>query len=126
MRKHFLTLLLAFFTSVFLLSMVSGQTLLWEHTWGGADDDANAVAVRGDYVYMAGSYLNPSGDPDAFVAKFDKAGNLIWDRLLDIEEDGADDVAVDSQGNVYLVGSVTNSLGEEHGFIAKFNSGGVL
>jgi len=118
--KRILSSVLVLLLSALLISLVSAQTILWEHTWGGSGvDGGTAIAVKGDYIYIAGHY---SGD--AFVAKFDLDGNLIWDRALDIEGDTADDVAVDGQGNVYIVGRASDHA--EYGFVAKFDSDGDL
>ena len=121
MRKVLLSVLILLLSTL-LISLVSAQTILWEHTWGGSgSDNGVAVTVKGGYVYIAGLYT----PGDAFVAKFDLDGNLIWDRALDIEDDWADDVAVDGQGNIYIVG-YAHALGAEYGFVAKFESDGDL
>src|SRR5207244_2453355 len=52
----------------------------------------------------------PGGNHDAFVAKLDDTGNLIYSSYLGGPyEDGARSIAVDAKGNAYVTGSTFNT-----------------
>ncbi|WP_238540029.1 SBBP repeat-containing protein [Corallococcus macrosporus] len=101
------------------------------------DDQANAVAVSGTSVYVAGQTSSQLGvDPqagghDAFIARYDTAGNLQWVRQFGTaESDRATAVATDAAGNVYVAGTTfggldfyTNAGGLDF-FIAKYDAAG--
>ena len=55
----------------------------WLLTWGGFSSDAvNDIAVVGDAIYVAGSgqITNAIGPVVNYVARFDRAGGLLWAR----------------------------------------------
>jgi hypothetical protein len=120
-------------------------------------DKSNAIAVDGSgnvYItgYSAATWGSPlnahAGAEDAFVAKLDSDGILLWNTFLgskDVDfwkEDEGNAIAVDPSGNVYVVGSSTAAWGrpinahaggvDTYGrqltdaFVAKLNSDGVL
>jgi len=89
---------------------------------------ANGIAVAPDgSVYVAGQM--PCGSSDnAFVAKLDSNGNLVWFRLINGSNyDSAYDVAVGPDGSVYVVGYtiISNASGAD-AFVAKFDREGNL
>ncbi|MBN1435774.1 MAG: SBBP repeat-containing protein [Sedimentisphaerales bacterium] len=83
---------------------------LWMRQLGGSGFDISlAVAVDGaDNVYISGQVEESfEGDdfvgPDAFVAKYDGAGNQIWVKQPATNEwDLIAGLAVDTEGNVYV------------------------
>jgi len=91
---------------------------------GGADSEvARSIATdAGGNVYLAGSTFstdlgggvaitgNPvTGSRNAFVAKLDPAGALLWTTIIGgAESDEATGVAVDADGNVYVAGNTTS------------------
>jgi DNA-binding beta-propeller fold protein YncE len=83
---------------------------LWLRTQGTAKSDlAQSIALDAqENLFVAGSTTGPVSIPkyelnDIYVAKYDKDGNKLWQRLLGGERaDEAEEVAVDSQGNVYV------------------------
>lgn len=85
------------------------------------------VAGRTDVPDASGNILNPSNF-DAFVAKYDSAGNRlgIWVFANPITQDFATDVAVDAAGNVFVAGyKQTNNDRTTAGvFIAKVAANG--
>ncbi|MEM6343316.1 MAG: T9SS type A sorting domain-containing protein [Bacteroidota bacterium] len=129
------------------------------YTFGGPDNDLPidiAVDVDGT-VYLVGvfratcdfwpSYIfganrTSAGLEDLFLLKLDPAGVFQWVMEAGgIENDGAHDVAIDSNGDVYITGgfegffidfnpignsSFKTSLGSEDAFIAKYNANGFL
>ncbi len=128
---------------------------LWALTWGGpASDRGNSVAIDsfGD-VYVAGWFkgavdFDPgagvetrfsNGDCDAYLAKFDNNGNLLWvDTWGGSNWDYCCAVTVDNMGYVSVAGAfqskvdfdpgpgsmLINSAGGEDAFASRFDSNG--
>src|SRR5439155_701956 len=71
-----------------------------------------------------------AGDYDAFVAKYDPAGNALWIRQFGTSgDDGPCGVAVDAAGNVYVAGFTSGNLGgasagDYDAFVAKYDAAG--
>jgi hypothetical protein len=88
----------------------------WNLTWGGQyTDEANSVCVDSlDNLYLVGKTYSLGDDTingDAFIAKYDNSGILIWNRTYGgSQSDYANDVNVDSYGNVHVV-CTTSSFG---------------
>lgn len=120
--------------------------LVWNTFLGGAiEDDGKGIAVDGSgNVYITGwsksdwgSPINPSqgGSGDAFVAKLDSSGNLIWNTFIGGDGyDYGDGVAVDGSGNIYVTGfaggtwgtPVNSYAGGGDAFVTKLNSDGAV
>ena len=107
-------------------------TLLWSRQYGSNQIDfGNGVAAdAAGNVYVAGRTNIYSGqtivDGDAFLIKYDSAGNLVWTRSIQPSRDlGANDLVV--QGNdVYVVGNVLKNGGDWDSFITRYNTNGIL
>jgi hypothetical protein len=120
-------------------------TLTWNTFLGGTGlDQGYAIAVDGSgNVYVAGYSPITWGSPirpytsgnDAFVAKLDNSGGLIWNTFLG--GGGADEgrgIAVDGSGNVYVAGLSDATWGSpvrlyasgNDAFAAKLDSSGGL
>ena len=92
---------------------------LWKRQLGTADIDiAYGVATdAAGNVYLTGETDGSLGGAnlgpyDAWVAKYDAAGRVLWMRQLGTETyDDAYGVATDAAGNVYLTGWTDGSLG---------------
>ncbi len=102
------------------------------------DKDCN-LYITGDSQNNWGSPIRPfSGNTsnyDAFVAKLDSSGNLIWNTFLgSLYEDHGCGIALDSIGNIYVAGSssaswgfpVQSFSGDGDIFIAKLDRNGNL
>ncbi|MBK8211560.1 MAG: hypothetical protein IPK78_18040 [Rhodospirillales bacterium] len=93
--------------------------LLWQRQPGTDDSDgASDVATdaAGD-VYVAGYTLGSlgganQGGADAWIAKYDSSGRLLWQRQPGTESnEQADGVATGAAGDVYLAGDTYGSFG---------------
>ncbi len=114
---------------VFLLSVlqVFAQTEEWEwcRSFGGIGTDEITCSVLDNYgnTFFAGYFykeldldnynLNANGDYDAFVAKIDVDGNILWAKSIgggynedNIVPDYAVDIFIDRSGNACLTGIV--------------------
>jgi hypothetical protein len=138
----------------FLAKVSSLGILQWGTYFGGVGEEIsypNCLNVdRSGNIFLAGrttstagvasgtgSQLTFGGDHDAFVAKFENAGSLLWSTYYggEVEEFGYA-TATDSVGNVYLGGSTKSTTNIafaayqdslaaiEDGFIVKFNASG--
>ncbi len=110
---------------------------------GGQLLSVNAIAkdAAGD-TYSSGSFsgsanfapagatpvnLKALGAADAFLAKYDPSGNLLWVRDLGgsgINTAAANSLALDSAGNVTLAGQFTGSLQANPGGVSALLTGG--
>jgi len=136
-----------------VVKLDSSGDILWNTFLGGTDADSiygTAVDSSGS-VYVVGSSWATWGSPirafasgrdsdnnvcdDAFVAKLDSSGNLLWNTFLGGNGyDGGNGIAVDSSGNVYISGGSNTTWGnpvmayssDSDPFAAKLNSDGVL
>ncbi|AGC46580.1 hypothetical protein MYSTI_05300 [Myxococcus stipitatus DSM 14675] len=102
--------------------------------------EAYGVAVDGsDNVFIGGSTTGNvdgsvcAGLHDAFVSKYDAAGNRLWTRTVGMSGERTESrrVATDSAGNVYVSGWTTGGLdgntvnSPSDVFVTKFNGSGV-
>jgi Calx-beta domain/Beta-propeller repeat len=135
---------------VFVAKLDSNGKLIWNTFLGGSGSDlATALALDGSgniYVvgFSTGTWGSPlrafSGGYDAFAAKVDSSGQLIWNTFLGgpgttSAFDYGRALAVDSAGNVYVGGESGAPWGSPveppvypsgAAFIAKLDSNGVL
>ena len=101
-------------------------------------DDAGNVYAVGDFMgtMTLGAYTlstlgdgtnNYNFDRDAFVVKYDAAGNVLWARQFGTAQVGSNQngsvVAVDNSGSVYIGGSGYGSTSYQ-GFVVKYDAGG--
>jgi hypothetical protein len=123
----------------------------WSKAFGDSADQKNAwVATTADGAIVLGGDFNGSidfgkgkltsqGGTDLFLAKFDGAGKILWNkRFGDANAQAGAGVAVDTDGGLYLLstcmgvvdfggGPLTSSGGATSGadvFIAKFDGAG--
>jgi uncharacterized repeat protein (TIGR01451 family) len=131
--------------------LVIDPTLEWNTFLGGGGgtNTGNSIAVDGSgNVYVIGQSDATWGSPvrayvggyygDAFVAKFNSSGTLLWNTFLGSSSyngDYGNGIAVDGSGNVYVTGQsdatwgtpVIAHSGNFDAFVAKLNgSTGVL
>jgi hypothetical protein len=108
-----------------------------DHGRGVSADGLGNVYVSGA---TTGNFDGPNaGGWDAFVTKYDAAGNFLWKRQFGTtgsEHDGdtfseSKTVAADVLGNVYVAGQTTGNLGGPNdgfwdAFVVKYDAAGVL
>jgi hypothetical protein len=126
-------------SDLFLIKFDSQGTRVWSRQLGTPTSDvARAVALDANgNPYVTGSTYGDLGNTrgaglsDAFVAKFDAQGAVLWTRQLGTPSfDHAYGIAADSNGNVYVGGSTYGSLdgnrrvGHSDLFVAKYNANG--
>ena len=114
----------------------SGQ-LLWSTYLGGSgEDEGLGIAVdalgnawvtgRTDSTGWAfgGFATEPAGGDDAFLAKIDDDGQLLWATYMggSVDDEGRD-VAVDSAGNAWVTGWTRSSGWVADGFDVTFDGG---
>jgi hypothetical protein len=100
----------------------ASSALQWHTFLGGAGDDYGCgLALDGSgNFYLAGTSLAIWGSPlrshaglfDAFVARLDSSGALLWNTFLGgagIDTSGG--IGVDGSANAYLIGSSTDAWG---------------
>jgi hypothetical protein len=124
---------------VFLLKYDSGGNLLWNRSVGGTSSDDigfSSIALdKAGNVFVAGGTSSSigginAGGEDAFVCKFDPAGNLVWARQMGtVKGESANAIALDENGSVYVAGGTEGdlagpSLGYGDIFVAKLDSSG--
>lgn len=109
-------------SDAFLAKLGADGKVAWAQTWGAARDDlANAVAVKGDKVAVAGQFLDEitvggstkkaNGSDDLFIATFDKTGTLEWLWTAGgIDSDGVNTIAATPDGGWVIGGSFTDAL----------------
>lgn len=116
-----------------LAAAAPAQVVEWVRQYGTTGSDtAMAVATTGTAVYSAGGTTNgtfagaaAAGKRDAWVAKFDLNGTLLWARQFGTaEDDEAQGVAADATG-VYVVGYTGGGLqgagsGGSDAFVRKY------
>ena len=112
------------FGDAFLAKFSPSGSLLWATYYGGGGDDEanNAVTDKSGNVYISGitnsiagiatsgAYQTANaGGYDAFLAKFNSSGNLLWATYYGGSgDDYGGDIAIDISGNIYWEG-LTNS-----------------
>lgn len=116
----------------------------------GSTEFDNGESIKTDAsgnIYVAGTFTgtvnfggiskSSAGQKDIFLAKYTKAGTLVWIQTAGgAEDDIATGLDIDADGNIYVTGSFSatasfdnNSLisaGEGDMYVAKYNNSGTL
>lgn len=126
-------------SDAFISKYDAAGTLAWTRQLGTSGYDAShgvSADVLGN-VYISGTTEGTLGDSsagsyDAFLSKYDAAGNIQWTQQLgtsNTEEGFA--VSADGLGNVYISGHTGGLLGDTHAggndaFVSKYDTSGTL
>jgi hypothetical protein len=133
----------------FVTKLNTSGDLLWNTFLGGSGTDhGSSIAVDDSgSIYVVGISYGTWSSPkraytsgfDAFAAKLNSSGNLLWNTFLggnldDYADDYADGIAVDGSGNVYVAGESSATWGSPvraytsgwDSFAAQLNSSGSL
>jgi len=143
------------FINVFIAKYDASGNVLWAKSSGGTGNDAAyslSTDVSGN-VFLSGRFNSPTiifgtytltntGGANAFIAKYDVNGNVLWAKsAIGTGDDEADAVSTDASGNVFVTGkfssqtitlntyTFTNAAFSGHGynqFIAKYDMNGNL
>ncbi len=123
----------------FLIKYDAAGNVAWTRQYGNefhqtstsvATDKMGAVYISGNTFGNLGG--TSAGGSDAFVAKYDVAGNFQWVRQFGTSAyDDSWGVAADRFGNVYVAGDTegtlgASSVGARDFFLAKYTSAGNL
>jgi len=142
---------------IFFAKYDSNGDLVWAKNVGGTDSDrAFSIALDGSgNIYITGRFqgtvdfdpgagisnLTSIGILDAYFAKYDNDGNLVWAKSIGGNSgDQGRSIVVDNSGNVYLTGSFNNTVDFDPGagttnltsegasdvFFAKYDTNGSL
>ena len=117
--KHLNFLCLVGLLFVCAASAAWGESIEWVRQLGTSSfDESRGVSADSlGNVYISGFTTGSLGGPfvgssDAFISKYDAAGNLQWSRQLGASSfDGSFGVSVDGRGIVYISGVTNGSLG---------------
>ena len=86
----------------------SAGTIIWIDTldYEDSDDVAYDICVDSDNnIYVTGYSLHLAGDYDFYTVKYDSAGTVLWEGILDNgNDDIAFGIAVDEQDNIIVTG----------------------
>ena len=100
---------------VYLMRVAPDGTINWLRQWGTPRlDYCRDVALSGDdSIFVVGftegtmDQVDNAGGSDAFLARLDRDGNLLWSRQWGTAmDDSAAGVALDASGNVYVVSHI--------------------
>lgn len=111
----------------FIIKSDSSGIQLWNRTWGGSEHDIGEKVARDNYdnCYLAGYTLSyGAGGWDAFLVKYDSAGNQLWNRTWGVSQNDefCYGLAVNDT-NIYITGYVnTGILG--YMYLVKYNDAG--
>ncbi len=116
-------------TEAFIAKFNSTGNLSWTRTWGGASNDsASSLVISSDngYVLTGQTSSYGSGLADAFIAKFDSSGNLLWSKTWGgVNHDYAKSITLSHDGGYVIAGASRNyGAGGYDAFITKFDSAG--
>lgn len=116
--------------NLWVVKINSSGSIVWSKVIGGTDTEDAAAIIHGPDggFYIIGSTTSNNYDcdctkhpgqyTDAFLARLDSNGNMIWKRCMGTDAGARGvDIAADGYGGVYVVNTATGSGGDVNGFI---------
>ncbi len=103
----------------------------WEKSAGLPDTldwSASVFDVSGNII-MTGNTLAGPGNPDVLINKFDRNGELLWQRTFDGSAHGPDygaAVTTDGSGNSYIAAAITSPGSMQDIAVLKYSTDGEL
>lgn len=109
---------------VFIIKYNTAGNLIWAKSAGGNLNDISfgITCDNSDNIYVTGRYnssvfnfgtftLNNLGSGDAFIAKLDTMGNVLWlNALANVGSEAGQGIATDVSGNVYVTGFTSSPI----------------
>ena len=118
-------------TDALLVKTTAGGLQAWAQRWNGPagrnDDWESVVIGRSERVYVAGD-SDYFGACDASIARYSKAGTLLWSRAWTTSGSGKDfteDLAVDRRGDAWVATFSELASGFTRGALIKWSKTGV-
>ncbi len=146
----------ASYPSLFMAKFDTNGNVVWLKGLTSATGDSFVFSITTDLsgnVFIAGEFENTitfgtttltgTGGYDAYVAKLDSAGTLLWANSLGgLGDEANNNISADNQGNLFVAGNfssdsvtigtttiinkVTGSFNSLEGYLYKLNSSGVI
>jgi len=72
-------------SDMWVLRLDEAGNVVWDHTYGGAEDDvARSIVALADGGLAVAGYTQSkgAGDDDMWVLRLDEAGNVVWDKTF--------------------------------------------
>ena len=104
-------------TDIFVTKLDSDGNVEWSQSVGNTlSDTGNGIGLdKAGNIYIAGSFedsvtfgnttLNSNGESDAFIAKLDNSGDILWAQNLGgSSADSGSNITVDEKDNIYISG----------------------
>jgi hypothetical protein len=106
--------------SAFLVKFGANGSVLWDREWGlvgkngvpGETTGHGVAPAPAGGAYVAGASTGAGADPNLLVARFDSAGNFVWQRVGGPGFGSAEDIAVGADGKVHVTGNVLTNGGD--------------
>jgi len=116
-----------------VVKLDTAHNIVWQQCYGGNKDDgfANIIELPDGYILIgdtdsddddgdvSGYHNNPNlyNNPDIWVVKIDKTGNLLWQKCLGgFNADDAYNIFTTTDGGFMIVGSTRSSDGDVTGY----------
>jgi hypothetical protein len=102
--------------------------VVWDDVLGNEDgtEARSVIQVGGGSLVVAGAWGMPDGSKDAFVAKYDLVGNLLWNTVIAEEGDNVCYSAVETSDGGYALGGYSTQSTRKVMMLAKVSSVGSL
>jgi uncharacterized delta-60 repeat protein len=115
-------------TDALLVKYGADGSLLWQKTWGGAQDDIS-YGITGDgagNVYVTGETENFGVQAQVFILKYTPAGVLLWQKVWgSVWYASGRAITLNSAGSVYVTGySAGMGTGYESLILLKYEGDG--